>query len=315
MNFNNGEHLTNYCLKIFKNKNIELNTYYRNMILSLSNIYNFYKYLEEQNVLKQYPNRFNNILEFCKNGNMKSLVIQIRYENFLIEKYKIKEKDFDIEEYNIDFLNNKNNITNIYYPKLLEVITINTATDKAYLIKENTFIDNIKYGIYFIYDENNELIYIGKSISDVSNRCFASIKERRIYKFSKIEIRIPNSISDVGIYEAYYISKHKPKLNKDLKLKDIISIKLQDIPIGKIYIKDYTNFKSIEYQYYIKQKVTPIEYFTNKNYILSALVSENQLYKERIFTKNSSAYFAYMDNFNYYNNEIEFYYYEKQTTN
>lgn len=311
MEFSNGTHLVNYCLKIFKNKNIEVDSVFKNTVLGLSNIYSFYKDLEDKNILIVNNNRFDNILEFCKNGDIDLTIKGIKCFETIVNKCSTGEMNFSLSEYTTDFLKNKENISNIYFPKKLNVLTITSATDKAYLIKEDKLIDTIIYGVYFIYDEDNEIVYIGKSISNVNNRCFDSIKERHIHKFSKIEIRVPNSKSDVGIYEAYYISKYKPKFNKDLKIKDMLSIELSDIPIGKIYTKDYSKFKTFEYQYYTKEKVTPIEYFDNENYIVCTTKIEKEFLEKRIFTKNSSANSAYHENLENYKDELGFYYYER----
>lgn len=311
MEFSNGSHLANYCLKIFKNKDIKIDLNFRNIILNLSKVYSFYKDLEDKNILVVNNNRFNNILEFCKNGDIDLVIKEIKCMIIKIENYNTGRMNFSLDEYTTAFLKNKENISNVYFPKKLNVLTIANAIDKAYLIKEDKLMDNIIYGVYFIYDENNEIVYIGKSISNVSTRCFESIKERNIHRFSKIEIRVPSSKSDVSIYEAYYISKYKPKFNKDLKIKDMLSIELTDIPIGKIYIKDYSKFKTFEYQYYTKEKVTPIEYFDNENYIVITTQIEKELFKKRIFTKNSSANSTYYENLENYKDELGFYYYEK----
>lgn len=311
MEFSNGNHLVNYCLKIFENKNIILSKYSKSMIVSLFGIYDFYKDLEDKQILKENKNRFNNIIDLCKGGDFNNVIQEIKSISQKINQCKIGEKNFYLEEYNIAFLTDSQNILNIYYPKLLEVVTISHAIDKAYLIKEYNYIENIKYGVYFIYDENNQIAYIGKSLSDVSFRCFESVKERNLYNFSKIEIRASNSKSDIGIYESYYISKFKPRLNKDLNVKDIVSLRLEDIPIGKTYIKDYSVFKDLDYDYYVKKKVTPTEYFSNNDYILTVTLSPNQLLKEHILTKHSSANFKYRETLENCKDDLGFYFYER----
>lgn len=316
MEFSNGNHLVNYCLKILKNKNVELNTYYKDRILSLSYIYNFYNDLKQNGILNQneYIENMSGISEviyLCKNTeNLRDIILKMKSIIKQFNQYEAKEKDFKFEYYNIDFLLNKNNLSNIYYPKILNVITINQDVGKAYLIRENDMFPNIKYGIYFLYDKNNQIAYIGKSISDVKFRCFESVRERRLYDFSKIEIRITKSKAEVGVYESYYISKYKPYLNKDLKTDDNITFEIEDIPIGITYVKDYNIFKTFTYDYYTNEKITPEEYFSNNKYILSTTVEAKEKLKQYPFRKKTSIRVNYNEKLSNYKDNLGFYYYE-----
>ncbi|MGE6504473.1 hypothetical protein ACQKF0_30020 [Bacillus wiedmannii] len=81
-------------------------------------------------------------------------------------------------------------------------------------------------GIYFLYDENRELIYIGKSTSNLGERIPSSIKERQASCFS---YTLTETVSDAHIYEMYYITTLKPKLNTDGQTNDLPTVKLPDL--------------------------------------------------------------------------------------
>ena len=64
-------------------------------------------------------------------------------------------------------------------------------------------------GVYFIFDQNKNLIYVGKS-DNLSVRIRGSLHERkgRFFKFAVTE-----SSAGALIYEMFYIHKFQPKLN------------------------------------------------------------------------------------------------------
>lgn len=67
-------------------------------------------------------------------------------------------------------------------------------------------------GVYFLYDLNKALIYIGKSYG-IGRRVKSSISERKAFY---CEIMIVENESEANILEPYYISLLKPVLNGDL---------------------------------------------------------------------------------------------------
>src|SRR5690606_3557240 len=69
-------------------------------------------------------------------------------------------------------------------------------------------------GVYFIYDKDDNISYIGKSVTCVVKRSLESMTERCLYDFTRIEIKPTKNQSDVEIYEKYYIQKYKPYCNK-----------------------------------------------------------------------------------------------------
>lgn len=85
-------------------------------------------------------------------------------------------------------------------------------------------------GVYFIFDKNKKLSYIGKSYS-LGNRIFGSIKERDGYYFSYIKT---SSKIDADIIEPYLIGMKKPPLNSEYITNDKPSFKLKIPKVSKI---------------------------------------------------------------------------------
>ncbi len=111
-------------------------------------------------------------------------------------------------------------------------------------------------GCYFIYDNNDELVYIGKSTSDLLSRSCKSATERVLGDFSKIKLIEFNTKAETSIFEIYYITKFKPKFNSESNTKDNLPFDLPDTSISRKFImcvnkqifddrntKDYFNYK------------------------------------------------------------------------
>lgn len=88
-----------------------------------------------------------------------------------------------------------------------------------------------KHGVYFLYNGEKDIIYIGKS-TNLGERIVSSIGERNAMFY---EYALTESCSDAGVYEMYYISLLKPDLNVDGKHYDELTIKLRCIRDEKIY--------------------------------------------------------------------------------
>lgn len=91
-----------------------------------------------------------------------------------------------------------------------------------------------KCGIYKLYDDEQQLVYIGKSYT-LGLRIQKSLKERNCKYYSYC---IVGSKKKADIYELYYISKLKPKYN----IKDI------DYDISKFNVEELV-FSSIKSNY------------------------------------------------------------------
>lgn len=91
-------------------------------------------------------------------------------------------------------------------------------------------------GCYFIYDNDEILVYIGKSTSDLLTRACVSAIQRVLGDFSRIELLEYNTKAEANIFEIYYISKLKPKFNSESNTKDILPFDLPDTSISRKYI-------------------------------------------------------------------------------
>jgi len=109
-------------------------------------------------------------------------------------------------------------ITHLYDSNLKGSVDCN----HHYLIDLDDIAD--KYGIYKLYDDNMQLVYIGKSYA-LGIRIQQSLKVRgcKYYSYCIIETK-----SDTDSYETYYISKLKPKYNIIDINTNVSIIKLKD---------------------------------------------------------------------------------------
>ena len=97
-----------------------------------------------------------------------------------------------------------------------------------------------KIGIYFLYDANDELIYIGKSVNlDKRIKTSCKLKKAEYVRIAELKTRI-----DATIYESYYIARYKPKHNKYYADFKESTLDLPRIELSKkIASKDILSFK------------------------------------------------------------------------
>lgn len=90
-------------------------------------------------------------------------------------------------------------------------------------IKSMLFIcDNLyrKHGLYSFIGDNEEILYIGKSV-DISQRIPSSYKERRNgCNIKKIMYYTSENMADVNVLEILLIVEYKPKLNTESNTDD-----------------------------------------------------------------------------------------------
>lgn len=110
----------------------------------------------------------------------------------------------------------------------------NVEKDMICTYTKPTMTTNI--GCYFIYDNNGELVYIGKSNSDLLTRACVSSVQRLLGDFSKIELLEFKTKAETNIFEIYYITKLKPKFNSESNTKDELPFELPDTSVSKKYI-------------------------------------------------------------------------------
>ena len=87
--------------------------------------------------------------------------------------------------------------------------------------------------IYKFINKLNEVIYVGKS-KNFKSRLNQHYKSKKwIDEVFEIEIGECSTLSDMNIYEVYYIAKYKPIYNKDCKEDDDITLKIEPLEFKK----------------------------------------------------------------------------------
>ena len=233
MEFASGKHLTNYLLKIFKNNNVDIPKDYIEDIKDLEYVFNFITNLPNSIRINidfsdgYYPwialsqgNRYKKLSDISKlsNENISKFI-----NNPSIISFDTVFKSFELGiEYNLNYLRTKPDKEDIYYPHSFEILDGKPKIFQwniAYYTKPNIpKEDNI--GCYFIYDNSGEIVYIGKSNSNLYERSCTSAQERTKGNFSKIELYSMPTHADTNIYELYFIAKYNPKFNSDSRCID-----------------------------------------------------------------------------------------------
>ena len=101
------------------------------------------------------------------------------------------------------------------------------------------------YFVYFVYNNNEELIYIGKT-NDIYNRIRQHQFENRFNENDVyfIEFELLQSLCDAGVREIYYINKYKPILNqRDIFDGEIIDTVINDLNRLRVYRHNRQQFK------------------------------------------------------------------------
>ena len=233
MEFASGKHLANYLLKIFKNNNVNIPKDYIEDIKDLEYVFNFITNLP--NSIRRnidfsdgyYPwialsqgSRYKKLSDISKlsNENISKFI-----NNPSIISFDTVFKSFELGiEYNLNYLRTKPDKEDIYYPHSFKILDGKPKIFQwniAYYTKPNIpKEDNI--GCYFIYDNSGEIVYIGKSNSNLYERSCTSAQERTKGNFSKIELYSMPTHADTNIYELYFIAKYNPKFNSDSRCID-----------------------------------------------------------------------------------------------
>jgi excinuclease UvrABC nuclease subunit len=141
-------------------------------------------------------------------------------------------------EYRLNFLNDfKSNLEKIRLEKA--DLKKRKASEKLFYEKESN-----KVGIYLLYTVTKELIYVGKSVR-LESRIFGSIDNKSIElneKISYFKYGLVRNKPELGIYEAYYISKFKPRGNHE----GIYDGELELI-LPELEFSDYIDVNSFNY--------------------------------------------------------------------
>lgn len=94
-----------------------------------------------------------------------------------------------------------------------------------------------KSGLYFLYNSQRCLVYVGMS-KNLNSRVLTSITKKKRIKDIKYVRFMESSLSDAYVLEAYYITKFKPILNKNMNTSDCLTIEIK-------HNKKYTNLIEI----------------------------------------------------------------------
>ena len=233
MEFASGKHLANYLLKIFKNNNVDIPKDYIEDIKDLEYVFNFITNLPNSIIRNidfsdgYYPwialsqgSRYKKLSDISKlsNENISKFI-----NNPSIISFDTVFKSFELGiKYNLSYLRTKPDKEDIYYPHSFEILDGKPKIFQwniAYYTKPNIpKEDNI--GCYFIYNNSGEIVYIGKSNSNLYERSCTSAQERTKGNFSKIELYSMPTHADTNIYELYFIAKYNPKFNSDSRCID-----------------------------------------------------------------------------------------------
>ena len=199
---------------------------------SYSKFFEYYKisvsnkiYNDIKNLKKESKNLFLLMFEdyLRLNNELNELIIKIKKESGAksIDYGKIELLRFPV-------------LFSIIQRKDLKDFSPELETTKEFLalIEEN--ID--RSGIFFLYNLENELLYIGKS-THLSGKIIDSIWEKNIDGY--VSIAQTQTKSDIYLYEPYYKIVEKPLLNPITEETDMFSIiiePLQKSDLVKIYI-------------------------------------------------------------------------------
>lgn len=127
----------------------------------------------------------------------------------------------------------------------------------------------LKIGYYiYKYVYNDEIIYIGKTDSDLKGRIKCHSKEYQFQKYlsdAKIFYYECKNPAHTAILEIYYINKYKPILNKAMKYDDDLDIYIKDVDWIPIDESTTTTFRQIskptERLKIIEERIKAITYF------------------------------------------------------
>lgn len=233
MHFTNGRHLVNYLLKILKNNEIDVPEEYIDDIKNLSKIFTYIENLPKDiRDILDLSSKYYNWIVLSQNGKYQDLASISKIGNIKLAKFINNPSIISFNEvfesfelnisYNAHYLHQRPKQNDIYYPHHFKILDGThqmakwniTFYDKPIIPKEENF------GCYFIYDNQDQLVYVGKSNIHLLDRACESARERTNGDFSKIELYPMKTQADTNIYELYYIAQYDPKFNSDCRCLD-----------------------------------------------------------------------------------------------
>lgn len=184
------------------------------------------------------------LLESMRLKSVGEIFIQIVKESMTMDEILLDSKE--IIGVLID-LKSDNNFKKENYPLLFPRFNISSSIVVEQLKQLDSLLEGVnisknleevclnppsKFGIYMFFDENKEIIYIGKSTSDLISRMLQSLEQKDYPAY--VMLGYPKTKSDTNVYEVYYISKYKPRMNKESKNNDELTIELPDIEFSDL---------------------------------------------------------------------------------
>ena len=238
MKLENSRHYYNLINKILANKKFKID----GLEIATERIFSYYQY---ENLLKKLGfksptctmyilirdcddiNKIVNIIsDFIKMGPEISMIVK-DYENATLNYSLELVYKYLSDEY---FEKRKIKWSEIY------------NYDKKFVQYVNSLY--MQSGVYFIFNYQKELIYIGKS-KNLSDRIFTSVSERIKYDPGYISVLKTDSICDANILEPFFISKLKPIANTEFN--DCGDTKLEiSIDGEKINYINILNFEKVK---------------------------------------------------------------------
>jgi len=242
LEFASGKHLVNYLLKIFKNNGINIPKENIEGIKELEEIFTFMTNLPtfiKNNI--DFSNEYYPWIELAQGSKYKKLSDISKLGNERIAKFTNNPSTISFEtvfksfelgiKYSLCYLKTKPEEGDIYYPHRFEILDGSPKLVQwniAYYTKP-TIPKEDNIGCYFIYDNNGEIVYVGKSNSNLYERSCTSAQDRTKGNFSKIEIYSMPTHADTNIYELYFIAKYNPKFNSDSRCIDNPTFELPEL--------------------------------------------------------------------------------------
>lgn len=224
--FENEKHMFYYARKMFTSRTREVAFGEENFEKLCAYIYQSAaelkdKMIDKGAVITRFDEKFTyRLYEMLEEGGS-NLEIEDFIRKFVKELFKFQE-----------YLEGNNQLPNVLDEEFAEEYFITSLEPISVWGKEfsgdfeKDFKENARsYGIYFIYDENEELIYIGKS-KNLFERLANSLRERGGDKY---RFALTKTKSDYHLYEIYYIAKLEPKLNVDSAEQDELTVTLPDL--------------------------------------------------------------------------------------
>lgn len=231
----NSIHYYRIINKIIKEKGYEIS----NLMIATDRVYSYY---DHEKFLARYCCQsptfiMRSLIEKAKDIDEITQILMDFIKMSSELEMVLKDPENAFVNYKLKYIN-KYLLDNKLKKKQLEWTEIYNYSD-AFIHMANMLLN--KSGVYFLFNANDEIIYIGKS-KNIGDRLFASISDRSKYSPKKVWVYITNNVAEASILEPYFISKFKPIANTEFNTGD-------SVESLKILVNDMElNYKAIPKQ-------------------------------------------------------------------